>query len=364
MASEPVNVNEFQELAKKALPKMYYDFYNGGAEDQYTLKQNIEAFRRITLRPRVLVDVSRIDMSTTLLGYKISAPILIAPTAMHQLAHPEGEKATARAAAACNTIMVLSFTSTCTIEEVASSCNAVRLFQLYVYKQRDVSAELVKRAERYGFKAIVLTVDTPKFGRREADVKNKMIAPIIKNLEGLLKIEVDSDDGSNLEAYANRTNDASLCWKDIEWLRSITSLPILVKGILTHEDARKAIEAGVNGIVVSNHGGRQLDYAPPTISVLEEVVHAVGGKVPVLVDGGVRRGTDVFKALALGAQAVLVGRPVLYGLAAMGESGVRTVIEMLKKELELTMALSGCPNLRDIKRSHVMTHHERLHSKI
>ncbi|PON43584.1 Alpha-hydroxy acid dehydrogenase, FMN-dependent [Parasponia andersonii] len=392
MTSQPINVNEFQELARRALPKMYYDFYNGGSEDQYTLKQNIEAFSRITLRPRVLVDVSRIDMSTSLLGYKISAPILIAPTSMHQLAHPEGEKATARAAAACNTIMVLSFTSNCTIEEVASSCNAVRFFQLYVlshpktlvYKHRDVSAELVKRAERYGFKAIVLTVDAPRLGRREADIKNKMIPPKIKNLEGLLKTEVDSGDGSILEAYANRTTDASLCWKDIEWLRSIASLPILVKGILTHEDARKAVEAGVDGIVVSNHGGRQLNYAPPTISVLEEVVHAVGGKVPVLVDGGVRRGTDVFKALALGAKAVLVvnidkllehlftfssrklqvGRPVLYGLAAMGEDGVRSVIEMLKNELELTMALSGCPNLKDIKRSHVMTYHESLHSKL
>uniref|UniRef100_A0A803NYD4 (S)-2-hydroxy-acid oxidase n=1 Tax=Cannabis sativa TaxID=3483 RepID=A0A803NYD4_CANSA len=364
MASEPVNVNEFQELARKVLPKMYFDFYNGGAEDEYTLKQNMEAFQRIRLWPRVLVDVSRIDMSTTLLGYKIAAPILIAPTAMHQLAHPEGEKATARAAASCNTIMVVSFSSNCTIEEVASSCNAVRFFQLYVYKQREVSAELVKRAERNGFKAIVLTADTPKLGRREADIKNKMIAPKIRNLEGLMATEVDSNDGSNLEAYASKTMDASLCWKDIEWLRSITSLPILVKGVLTHEDARMAVEAGLDGIIVSNHGGRQLDYAPPTISVLEEVIHGVGGKIPVLLDGGVRRGTDVFKALALGAQAVLVGRPVIYGLAAKGENGVRTVIEMLKNELELTMTLSGCPTLKDIHRSHVMTSQESLHSKL
>ncbi|KAM6601740.1 hypothetical protein CsatA_021349 [Cannabis sativa] len=364
MASEPVNVNEFQELARKVLPKMYFDFYNGGAEDEYTLKQNMEAFQRIRLWPRVLVDVSRIDMSTTLLGYKIAAPILIAPTAMHQLAHPEGEKATARAAASCNTIMVVSFSSNCTIEEVASSCNAVRFFQLYVYKQREVSAELVKRAERNGFKAIVLTADTPKLGRREADIKNKMIAPKLRNLEGLMATEVDSNDGSNLEAYASKTMDASLCWKDIEWLRSITSLPILLKGVLTHEDARMAVEAGVDGIIVSNHGGRQLDYAPPTISVLEEVIHGVGGKIPVLLDGGVRRGTDVFKALALGAQAVLVGRPVIYGLAAKGENGVRTVIEMLKNELELTMTLSGCPTLKDIHRSHVMTPQESLHSKL
>ncbi|GMN36819.1 hypothetical protein TIFTF001_006315 [Ficus carica] len=307
MASEPVNVNEFQELARKILPKMLYDFFTGGAEDQHTLKQNIEAFQRIMLRPRILLDVSRIDMATTVLGFKISAPIVIAPTSMHQLAHPQGEVATARAAAACNTIMVLSFSSTCTIEEVAASCNAVR-----------------------------------------------MIAPKLKNLEGLMPTEVNFGDGSNLEAYCNWTMDSSLCWKDIEWLRSITKLPILLKGVLTREDARKAVEAGIAGIVVSNHGGRQLDFSPASISVVEEVVHAVGGKVPVLLDGGVRRGTDVFKALALGARAVL------------GQNGVRSVIEMLKNELELTMGLSGCPTLSDITRSHVrkQTDHESFYSKL
>ncbi|OMO66085.1 FMN-dependent dehydrogenase [Corchorus olitorius] len=364
MAAEPVNVNEFEELARQALPKMYYDYYRGGAEDQHTLKENVEAFQRITIRPRVLVDVSRIDLSTTVLGYKISAPIMIAPTAMHKLAHPEGEVATARAAAAHNTIMVLSYMSTCTIEEVASSCNAVQFFQIYMYKRRDITANLVQRAERCGYKAIVLTVDTPRLGRREADIKNKMIAPQLKNFEGLISTEVSSDDGSNLEAFAKDTFDASLSWKDIGWLRSITNLPVLIKGVVTHEDAIKAIEVGVDGIVVSNHGARQLDYAPATISVLEEVVDAVKGKVPVLFDGGIRRGTDVFKALALGAQAVLIGRPAVYGLAAKGEYGVKTVIEMLKNELELAMALSGCPALKDISRNHVRTHHERLHSML
>lgn len=365
MASEPVNVNEFQELARQVLPKMYYDFYTGGAEDQFTLKENVEAFRRITLRPRVLVDVSRIDTSTTVLGYKISAPIMIAPSAMHQLAHPEGEVATARAAAASDTIMILSYNSTCTVEEVASSCNAVRFFQLYIYKRRDISAQIVQRAEKNGYKAIVLTVDVPRLGRREADIKNKMVSPQLKNFEGLISTALDSDEGSNLEAFARAAFDDSLCWEDvIGWLKSITNLPILMKGILTHEDARKAVEVGVAGIVVSNHGARQLDYTPATISVLEEVVHAVGGKVPVLFDGGIRRGTDVFKALALGAQAVLVGRPVIYGLAANGENGVRKVIKMLKDEFELTMALSGCPSLKDITRSHVRTESDRLPSML
>ncbi|KAH9713776.1 peroxisomal (S)-2-hydroxy-acid oxidase GLO4 [Citrus sinensis] len=396
MAAEPVNLNEFQELARLALPKMYYDFYAGGAEDEHTLKENVEAFHRITFRPRILVDVSRIDLSTTILDYKISAPIIIAPTAWHKLANPEGEVATARAAASCNTIMVLSFTSSSSIEEVAASCNAVCFYQLYVLKKRDIAATLVQRAERNGFKALVLTADAPRLGRREADIKNKMIKPQLKNLEGLLSTKVSSDTGSNLEADAREAMDASLSWKDLEWLRSITNLPILIKGILTREDGKikapsddmsialfcfpcslrlkedsfpfihsiKAVEVGVAGIIVSNHGARQLDYSPATISVLEEVVHAVKGRVPILMDGGVRRGTDVFKALALGAQAVLIGRPVVYGLAAKGEYGVRRVIEMLKDEFELTMALTGCPSVKHITRNHVRTEHERIHSML
>ncbi|XP_028122970.1 peroxisomal (S)-2-hydroxy-acid oxidase GLO4-like isoform X2 [Camellia sinensis] len=339
-ASEPINANEFQELARRALPKMYFDFYNGGAEDQHTLRENMEAFRRITFRPRVLVDVSRIDMSTTILGYPTSAPIMIAPTGTHKLAHPEGEVATARAAAACNTIMAMSFAADCTVEEVASSCNAIRFFQTYVCKRRDVTAVLVQRAERNGFKAIMLTVDTPRLGRREEDIKNKMIAPQPKNLEGLLSTEAVLDNGSKFAAFVAETLNPSLV------------------------EAIKAMEVGVAGIVDSNHGARQLDYSPATITVLEEVVRAVGGKIPVLIDGGVRHGTDIFKALALGAQAVMIGRPVLYGLAAKGENGVRRVIEMLKDELEPTMALSGCLTVKDITRSHVRTEYDRFNCRL
>ncbi|XP_058079582.1 peroxisomal (S)-2-hydroxyacid oxidase GLO4-like isoform X6 [Magnolia sinica] len=301
MAGDPVNISEFQELARQALPKMNYDYFSGGAEDEHTLRENVEAFRRITFQPRILIDVSNVDVSSSILGYNVSAPIMVAPTGMHKLAHPEGEVATARAAAACNTIMVLSFSSNSTIEEVASSCNAIRFYQLY---------------------------------------------------EG----------GSKLEAYASQTMDPSLSWKDIGWLKSITSLPILIKGVLTAEDARMAVDAGVAGVIVSNHGARQLDYAPASITVLEEVVDAVAGRVPVLVDGGIRRGTDVFKALALGAQAVMVGRPVIYGLAAKGEYGARRVIEMLRDELELTMALNGCHCVKDITRSYVRTECDRLRS--
>ncbi|RLN35985.1 peroxisomal (S)-2-hydroxy-acid oxidase GLO4 [Panicum miliaceum] len=332
----PVNVREYQELAKKALPKMHYDYINGGAEDEYTLRENIAAYGRILLRPRVLIDVSKIDMSTTLLGYNMPSPIIVAPTGSHKLANPEGEVATARAAAACKTLMV--------------------------YKRRDVSATLVRRAENLGFKAIVLTVDTPVLGRREADIRNKMIAPRLANLEGLMSFDdnLDSEGGSKLERFAHETLDPSLSWKDVEWLKSITSLPILLKGIVTAEDARKAVEVGAAGVIVSNHGARQLDYAPPTIAALEEVVKAVAGAVPVLVDGGVRRGTDVFKALALGATAVMVGRPVLFGLAARGEAGARHVIEMLNRELELAMALCGCRSVAEVTRRHVLTEGDRI----
>ncbi|KAG8490525.1 hypothetical protein CXB51_015778 [Gossypium anomalum] len=306
MEGEPVNVNEFQELARQALPKMYYDYYSGGAEDEYTLKQNVKAFQGITIRPRILVDVSRIDLSTTVLGYKISAPILIAPSAKHKWAHPEGEVATARAAAACDTIMrllqaAMLFGSSSVMYSAAPT--------IPVYKRRDISANLVQRAERCGYKAIVLTVDSPRLGRREKDIKNKMVNPQLKNFEGLVSTEVSTgsvvslswkaqllgftddihDDGSNIEGFdANTAFDASLSWKDIGWLRSITNLPVLLKGVLTHEDAIKAVEVGVDGIVVSNHGARQLDYASPTISVLEEVkplILAVGHAfTPQLLD--------------------------------------------------------------------------------
>ncbi|RVX16844.1 Peroxisomal (S)-2-hydroxy-acid oxidase GLO4 [Vitis vinifera] len=272
MAAEPVNVNEFQELARQALPKMYYDFFAGGAEDQHTLRENVEAFSRITFQPRILVDVSKIDMSTTILGYKISSPIMIAPTSLQKLAHPEGEIATARAAAASNTIMVLvcyPLWLPALWKRLLPAATLVRFLQLYVFKRRDISAQVVQKAERYGFKAIVLTVDTPRLGRREADIKNRMVSPQLKNFEGLLTTDVSNDKGSSLEALASEIYDASLSWKDIEWLRSITNLPILIKGVLTCEDGCGSRSFW---IIVSNHGARQLDYVPAAISALEEVI--------------------------------------------------------------------------------------------
>lgn len=362
MASEPVNVSEFSELARQMLPRSVYGYFAGGAEDEWTLKQNIAAFQGIRLRPRVLVDVTHIDLSISILGFKISTPIMIAPTALHKLAHPQGELATARAAADAGTIMFVSFSSSCTVEEIAATGDAVRFLQLYIYQDRNISAEIVRRAERVGYKAVVLTVDTPKLGHREADMRNKLVVPIPGNLEGLVSVDMDTEKSSGLASYASQTLDSSFTWKDIKWLKSITNLPILMKGILTAEDAELAVQAGAAGIIVSNHGARQLDYSPASITALEEVVHAVRGRVPVLLDGGIRRGTDVFKALALGAQAVLVGRPIVFGLAVKGQSGVKKVLDMLHDELELAMSLSGCCSVKAITRSHVQTEHEMMRS--
>ncbi|KNA07893.1 hypothetical protein SOVF_167430 [Spinacia oleracea] len=356
--TEITNVSEYEKLAKERLPKMIYDYYASGAEDQWTLKENKNAFSRILFRPRVLIDVSQIDITTTILGFKISMPIMIAPSAMHKMAHPEGELATARAASAAGTIMALSTMATSSVEEVASTGHGVRFFQLYVLRDRSVVAQLVKRAEKAGFKAIVLTVDTPRIGRREADIKNRFVLPqhlTLKNFEGmdLGNIALYTED-SGLASYFASQVDRSLNWKDVKWLQNITKLPILLKGVVTAEDARLAVEAGAAGIIVSNHGARQLDYVPATIMALEEIVKAVQRQIPVFLDGGVHRGTDVFKALALGASGVFIGRPVVFSLAVDGEAGVRKVLQMLHDEFELTMALSGCRTIEEITRNHVM----------
>ncbi|WJX46997.1 (S)-2-hydroxy-acid oxidase [Trifolium repens] len=352
------NVNEYEAIAKEKLSKVIYDYYASGAEDQWTLKENRNAFSRILFRPRILRDVSKIDLTTTVLGFKISMPVMIAPTALQKMAHPEGEYATARAASAADTIMTLSSWATSSVEEVASTGPGIRFLQLYLFKERNMVTKLVRRAENAGFKAIVLTADSPVLGRREAGIKNKFTLPSyvrLKNFEGMNLENYDKTKNSGHTSTVNGLYDQSLTWKDVKWLQTITSLPILVKGVLTAEDTRLAIQAGAAGIIVSNHGARQLDYVPATIMALEEVVEAAEGRVPVFMDGGVRRGTDVFKALALGASGVFIGRPVVFSLAADGEAGVRKVLKMLHNELEITMALCGCSSLKDITRDHVVT---------
>ena len=349
---EATNLFELEMKARELLPKVPYDYCAGGANNESTLRENHVAYERITLLPRMLVDVSARNMVTTALGEPVSMPILIAPKAFQGLAHPEGEVATVKAAGAAKTLMTVSTRSTFSIEEVMAVATGPVWFQLYVLKDRAISASLVKRAEASGCKAIVFTVDVPLLGRRERDVRNQFKMPDALTakilLNGRLQEPSGYTPGSGLVSGIASLFDIALTWKDIGWLAGITALPVLVKGILRADDALCAAKHGASGVIVSNHGARQLDMTPATISVLPEIVDAVGNKVEVYVDGGIRRGTDVLKAIACGARAVFIGRPVLWGLASGAEAGVRYVLEMLRQEFDLAMALSGCPTLESI----------------
>ncbi|MCB1036010.1 MAG: alpha-hydroxy-acid oxidizing protein [Acidobacteria bacterium] len=349
-----INVFEFERIARERMEGSAFDYYASGAESEITLRENHAAFDRLRLHYRVLVDVSRRDLATTVLGTRVSLPVLVAPSAFHKLACTEGEKATARAAAAAGTIMILSTLSNTPIEEVVAARSGPVWFQLYVYRDREATRALVQRAQAAGCEALVLTVDAPLLGRRERDMRNRFQLPPGLSVENLLPQGMgDLPAGvrdSGLAAYFASLLDPSLSWKDLDWLRSITDLPVLVKGVVRADDAVKAVEHGASGIVVSNHGGRQLDTSPATIDVLEEVATAVDGRAEVLIDGGVRRGTDVLKALALGARAVLVGRPILWGLAADAQAGAERILGILRDELDLALALCGCPTVADIRR--------------
>ena len=325
---ELLNVADYERAAEEKLDAAAFGYFAGGANDEWTLRENVAAFNRWVLRPRVLVDVSEPVTATTVLGAELSFPVIVAPMAFQRSAHPEGEAAMARGAAAAGTAMCLSTLSTTPIEEVTEG---TRWFQLYWSPERGVVRDLVQRADAAGFGSILVTVDLPVLGRRERDLRTGFEPPV----------PIDS------------VVDPSLTWRDLEWLRSLSSLPVLVKGILTAEDATLAVEAGVEGIVVSNHGGRQLDGVAASLDALLEVVEATGDRVPVLMDGGVRRGTDVVKALALGANAVLVGRPALWGLAVGGAEGVERVLTLLRDELQLALALCGCAAPGEVTRAHV-----------
>jgi 4-hydroxymandelate oxidase len=350
---EPVNLFELEAIAREKLPREFYDYYASGAEDEVTVRENRAAYERLALAPRVLVDVSRRDMTTTVLGQPVAMPLLVAPSAFQRLATPAGEIATVRAAGSAGTVMILSTFSNTPVEEVVAAASAPVFFQLYVYRDREITAGLVRRAEAAGCKALVLTADAPVVGRRERDVRNRFhlppgfaIANLLPNGHGDMP---PASGDSGLAAYVSSLIDPSLSWKDLAWLQSITSLPIMIKGVLRPDDARRAADAGVAGVVVSNHGGRQLDTAPATIEVLPEIVDALRGHpVEVWVDGGVRRGTDILKALALGARAVLIGRPVLWGLAVDGEAGAASVLRRLAGELDIAMALTGAPTIAEI----------------
>ncbi|MEJ7811202.1 MAG: alpha-hydroxy acid oxidase [Gemmatimonadaceae bacterium] len=348
----PVNLFDFEAAARGRLPEMVFGYYASGAHDEITLRENRLAYDRIALRPRVLTDVSRRDLSTTVLGAPVTLPILVAPMAFQRMAHAEGERAVARAAGAAGWGMILSTLSTTPVEEVRSATAAPLWFQLYVFQDRGMTRALVERTEAAGCEALVLTVDTPLLGRRERDVRNRFQLPpevaIAHTMPGGLQQFPDAPSDSGLAAHAARLLSPALTWADVDWLRSVTRLPVLLKGIVRGDDAVRAVDHGAAGVIVSNHGGRQLDTAVATIRALPEVADALAGRAEVLVDGGVRRGTDVVKALALGARAVLVGRPVLWGLALGGESGVARVLEVLRDEFDLAMALCGCRTVGEV----------------
>ena len=351
---ETLNLFELEQQAKEKLPRIAYDYVSSGAWDEITLNRNREAFNEILVHYRVLVDVSRRNLSTSLFGQSIAMPVLVAPTAFHKLAHPEGELATTRAAGSAGIPMVLSSLSTTTVEEVMAAAGGPVWFQLYINKDRGFTRDLVARVERAGCKALMLTVDTPEWGRRERDVRNGFHLPAGLSAINLIPSnecgEVIGQRGAGMGQAFTWMLDASVTWKDVDWLCALTKLPVLLKGICRPDDAERALQHGVGGLVVSNHGARQMDTAPATIEVLPLITEVVAGKIPVLVDGGIRRGLDILKALALGATAVQIGRPVLWGLACGGEQGVGTVLEMLRQELDLAMALAGCPDVKSITR--------------
>jgi isopentenyl diphosphate isomerase/L-lactate dehydrogenase-like FMN-dependent dehydrogenase len=344
----PLKLDDFEPAARAILPQGTYDYIAGGTEDEAALRGNREAFARYRFMFKVLSSVEHPDLTGELLGHRFQMPVHLAPTAIQRMAHPDGELASYRAASDAGIAYCLSTLASASIEEVAAAATGARWFQLYMHPERAVTASFVERAVDAGYSAILLTVDTPKASRRERDIRNAFRPPEgvrYANLGGSMAL------GARPDAVAQAVNaqaHPALNWSDLEWLVAKTSLPVIVKGVVRADDARRAVDAGARGLVVSNHGGRQLDYAIASLDALPAVVEAVAGKVPVLLDGGVRRGTDVLKALCLGASGLLIGRPYLYALAAGGKDGVRGMLELLREEIALSMSLLGTRSLSEL----------------
>jgi isopentenyl diphosphate isomerase/L-lactate dehydrogenase-like FMN-dependent dehydrogenase len=348
----PINVADYERLASEALDAGPLGYFAGGAWDEVTLRENVDTWRRWRLRPRMLVDVGEVSTATELLGTEISMPIVVAPVAFQRMAHSDGEAGMARATAKAGTLMCLSTIATARPSEVAAAApGGHRWFQLYCFRDRAVTQVLIDEAAEFGYEAIVLTVDAPRLGWRERDLRSGFVVPASVTVPSVAAaLGADKPIGV-AEAFA--LLDPTITWADLEELVSGCDLPVLVKGVLTAEDAELALEHGAAGVIVSNHGGRQLDGVAPSAEALPEVVDAISGRGLVLVDGGVRRGTDVLVALALGADAVMVGRPALWGLAADGERGALRVLQILRNELELALALAGCPSPGAVTGEHV-----------
>ena len=349
-----LSVHDYHRAARGELPKEVLDYFEGGALNEITLRENIAGWGRLKLYYHVLAGIGERDLRTTILGQSISMPIGVAPTAFHKLANEAGEIATARATRKAETLFVLSSLSSTPMESVFPEAGSPRWFQLYIYKDREITGELVRRAEAAGAEAIALTVDAPGLGTRERDMRNRFTLPqglTVANVVPLGKGHLPEVRGSGLAAYVHDNFKSDLGFEDLDWLCGWTRLPVVVKGVCRADDARRVAEHGAKAVVVSNHGGRQLDTAPATCNALPYVVDAVGDLCEVYVDGGIRRGSDVLKAIALGARAVLVGRPILWGLCAGGEEGAINVLEILRRELDEAMLLCGCARLGEIDRS-------------
>lgn len=343
-----VNCHELEPLARERLSEQAYRYVAGGSGDEHTLRWNTEAWQRLRLAPRVLVDVSSMDTSLDLLGHRLAAPVVLAPAAAHRLYHPDGELETARGAGLADALWVQSTLSTVSVEDAGAAATGPWWFQMYVQRDRGFTRELVTRAEKAGASALVVTVDLPVLGARDTDRRNSLGLPpgvAYANLRGL---ELTPDPLPPERRVYNPHLDPSVTWADLDWLVSVATVPVLVKGVLRPDDAERCVEHGVAAVMVSNHGARNLDTVPATAEALPRVAEAVGGRVPLLVDGGIRRGTDIAKALMLGASAVLVGRPYLWGLAVEGAPGVKRVVDLLRTELELAMGLLGAPTLADL----------------
>jgi isopentenyl diphosphate isomerase/L-lactate dehydrogenase-like FMN-dependent dehydrogenase len=371
-----VNIDDLRKLARRRLPRALFDYVDGGAEDEHTLRANRAGFTRYTFSPRVLVDVSDRDQSTSVLGQHLSSPLILAPTGFTGMLWPRGEIAAARAAARKGLVYTISTMSICSVEQIAQGSPGPLWFQLYVWRDREVTRSLIERARAAGCQALVITVDTPVLGQREKDIRNGMVVPpriTAKNVLDTLRrpawlrdlfanpritfgnFTAGTDAGGknpiSVAEYTTRQFSPAVSWSDLDWFRSLWPGPIAIKGIMSAEDARRAVEHGMEAIIVSNHGGRQCDYLPGAVEVLPEIVDAVDDRAEVILDGGIRRGSDVVKAIALGARACMLGKAFNYGVAAGGQAGTEKAIEILQKEIDRCLALIGRPNLTDLDRS-------------
>ncbi|XP_050498004.1 2-Hydroxyacid oxidase 1-like [Diabrotica virgifera virgifera] len=356
-ASNLVCVNDYEEYAKEELKNGSFEFYNGGAGQQRTLEWNKTDFNKYRIRPKYMRNVSNRNLSTNILGKPVAVPIGISPSAYQKIAHPDGECATAKAAQESDTILILSSHSNCTFEEVAKAApHGRKWLQLYIFQNREITKDFVKRAEKNGFEALVVTVDFALYGIHLGDLRSQFKTP-----PHLQSINFNQyTEGENAINFYEFT-DPEVEWSYITWLKTITNLPIVVKGVLTGEDAIAAADAGASAILVSNHGGRQLDSLPSAIEALPEVSKAVGHRIELYMDGGIRDGTDVYKALGLGARMVFIGRPALWGLTHDGEKGVKNILDILKKELDNAMGITGCSKITDINKDRVV--HESYYAR-